>query len=53
MAALEGTVCAEVEVLISVWAVRLGFNQEGIVRDWLLFVRLVKWEWVSQAEGPA
>lgn len=36
LAVLEDTVCAEVEVFISIWAVRLGFNQEGIVRDWLL-----------------
>lgn len=28
-------------MLISAWAVRLGFNQEGIMRDWLMFVRLV------------
>lgn len=39
--------CAEVGVLSSIWAIRLGFNQEAIMRDRSMFARLVKWEGVS------
>lgn len=54
IAILEGTeVIAEVGVLISVWAIRLDFNQEGIMRDWLTFARPVKGERVSQAKRGA
>lgn len=42
--------CAEVGVLSSIWAIRLGFNQEAIMRDRSMFARLIKWERVSQAE---
>lgn len=45
---LEGT---EVRVFISAWIIRLGLNQEGIMTDWSMFAKLLKWGRVSQAEG--
>lgn len=51
IAILKGTeVIAEVGERISLWATRLYFNQEGIMRDWLTFARPVKGGRVSQAE---